>query len=227
MDTRDMQTLFREYLSELEWSGGVTKDDVLEKLAGRDDSLRTMVDQFIAEGTYQDLDTFIGLIPAEAWQSVQGDTWRGPESQYVEDVESNFQQGEVAKDPIGSDQARQSKSSGSGGGREAQEGTNIGTQNAGVWPASGPRPDNPDARAQGMASFGQGERGAEGYEDSGDSEVRTMPPGDSSGRGKPKSNGAQGSIDTDQGQVGEPGSNQGEIDPGISGIEEESGDPTT
>jgi uncharacterized membrane protein len=54
----------------------------------------------------------------------------------------------------------------------------------GVYPASGPLPEG-DADIQGMASWGQGIRGAEGYEDHGESELnlgpegefRNMPPG--------------------------------------------------
>jgi hypothetical protein len=42
-----------------------------------------------------------------------------------------------------------------------------------VWPASGPFPPG-DAKVQPMGSFGQGERGAAGYEDSGSSEI--LPP---------------------------------------------------
>jgi hypothetical protein len=41
---------------------------------------------------------------------------------------------------------------------------------SGIYPASGPMPEG-DAEVQGMASWGQGERGAEGYEDHGDSEL--------------------------------------------------------
>lgn len=52
------------------------------------------------------------------------------------------------------------------------------SQHAGVWPASGPPSPDPNAQYQPMASFGQGERGAAGFEDSGRSEVRWMPPGD-------------------------------------------------
>jgi hypothetical protein len=67
-----------------------------------------------------------------------------------------------------------------GGGAGRTEDTQ--SQHSGVWPASGPHPDEPDVPYQGMASFGQGERGAEGYQDSGQSEVRTMPPdGESAG----------------------------------------------
>jgi hypothetical protein len=41
---------------------------------------------------------------------------------------------------------------------------------SGVYPASGPLPSS-DAEVQGMASWGQGERGAAGYEDHGESEI--------------------------------------------------------
>jgi hypothetical protein len=41
---------------------------------------------------------------------------------------------------------------------------------SGVYPASGPMPKS-NAQAQGEASWGQGERGSAGYEDSGESEV--------------------------------------------------------
>lgn len=41
---------------------------------------------------------------------------------------------------------------------------------SGVYPASGPYPKE-NAETQGMASWGQGERGAEGYQDHGESEI--------------------------------------------------------
>jgi hypothetical protein len=46
----------------------------------------------------------------------------------------------------------------------------------GVYPVSGPPPDDPNARTQGMASFGQGDRGAAGFQDHGQSEIFTVPP---------------------------------------------------
>ena len=55
---------------------------------------------------------------------------------------------------------------GGGQGRTDQAG------GSGVYPASGNQAPK-DARAQGEASWGQGKRGAAGYEDSGSSEVRT------------------------------------------------------
>ena len=147
MDTGDMRELLNGYLTELNWSSGFSKDDVLEHLAGRDESLRTMVNEYIPEGTYQDIDAFMGLIPSEAWQSVQGDQWRGAESQYVEDVDSNFRNGQVGQE--GSDSASSSGTTSSASGT------------------------------------------------------------------------SDGKID-----VGEPGSNAGEVDLGVSGIDEESRGPT-
>ena len=46
---------------------------------------------------------------------------------------------------------------------------------SGVYPASGPMPRR-NAQVQGEASWGQGERGAAGYEDSGSSELPNNPP---------------------------------------------------
>lgn len=97
MDTNEMQELLNGYLNELDWSGGVTKDDIMGHLAGRDEALRTMVNEYVAEGTYQNLDDVVVLIPAQAWQDVQGDTWRGAKSQYVENVESNYQDGPLGQ----------------------------------------------------------------------------------------------------------------------------------
>lgn len=59
--------------------------------------------------------------------------------------------------------------------REASPGEGAKTRrdevgHSGVYPASGPLPES-NAPAQGMASWGQGERGAAGYEDSGTSEL--------------------------------------------------------
>jgi hypothetical protein len=98
MDASEMRELLRGYLSELDWSGGTTKDHLIAHLAGRDEALRTMLNQYVAEGTYAGLDEVLSVIPAQAWQDVQGDAWRGAESQYAEDVSSGF-----AKSPVGQD----------------------------------------------------------------------------------------------------------------------------
>lgn len=70
-------------------------------LSGRDDALRTMVNEYIAEGSYQSVDEVMTLVPAQAWQDVQGDNWRGAETQLVEDVPSNFQKGPVGQNDSG------------------------------------------------------------------------------------------------------------------------------
>jgi hypothetical protein len=93
-----MQELLQGYLSELDWSSGTTKDDLIGHLAGRDEALRTMVNQYVAEGDYQNLDEILNVIPAQAWQDVQGDAWRGAERQYTGDVPSHFQEGPVGQD---------------------------------------------------------------------------------------------------------------------------------
>ncbi|MDF3016600.1 MAG: hypothetical protein K0R44_1825 [Thermomicrobiales bacterium] len=51
-----MRELLQGYFGELDWSGGATKDALVAHLAGRDEALRTMVNEYVAEGTYQNLD---------------------------------------------------------------------------------------------------------------------------------------------------------------------------
>jgi hypothetical protein len=59
---------------------------------------------------------------------------------------------------------------GDGAGRKEKPGK------SGVYPMSGPLPEDADAPLEDMASWGQGERGAAGRKDHGESEVMTMPP---------------------------------------------------
>ncbi|HEV2072658.1 MAG TPA: hypothetical protein VGR29_03365 [Thermomicrobiales bacterium] len=99
MDASEMRELLHGYLSEMDWAGDTTKNDILEHLAGRDEALRTMVNEYVALGSYQGPDAVLDLLPAQAWEDVQGDEWRGAESQYVEDVDSNYQEG-----PLGQNQ---------------------------------------------------------------------------------------------------------------------------
>lgn len=66
------------------------------------------------------------------------------------------------------DDREQSGRPGGGAGRRDV----VGKGDKGIFPASADPDEIPgDATAQGMASFGQGERGAAGYEDSGGSEL--------------------------------------------------------
>lgn len=98
MEKNDLHGVLRGYLDELDWTRGATKADLLEYLAGRDEPLRTMVNEYVAEGSYQSADRVMNVIPEEAWQSVQGDIWRGSQSQFVEDVPSHFRDGQVGQD---------------------------------------------------------------------------------------------------------------------------------
>ncbi len=68
--------------------------------------------------------------------------------------------------PTQSQQDERSESGVPGGG----QGRVDRVEPTGVYPASDPNAPA-DAEAQGMASWGQGERGAAGYEDSGSSEL--------------------------------------------------------
>jgi len=205
MDTGDMRTLLQGYLNELAWAGGLSKETIMGHITERDDDLRTMIEEYIPEGTYEDAFSVMTLIPEQAWQDSQGDQWRGAATQYPKDVETGFAESPVARkeeqdgivgrggytspadqssstaNPSSSHRSGQqgqtphSGQPGDGAGRKER----AGSQDSGVFPASGPAPDDPDARYQGMASFGQGERGAAGYQDHGYSEAETIPPDDS------------------------------------------------
>jgi hypothetical protein len=91
-----------------------------------------------------------------------------------------------------------------------------GTRGHGVRPLSTGWTGNPEARIEPMGAFGQGERGLAGYEDSGQSEVFTMPPGDQGSERQAKA----GGRGKGQAAFGESGSNAGEVDPGVSGESE-------
>ncbi len=69
------------------------------------------------------------------------------------------------------EQRRESGLPGGGAGRREEPG------HTGVYPVSSMDQASGEATAHGQLSWGQGERGAAGYEDSGDSEVMYMPPG--------------------------------------------------
>jgi hypothetical protein len=98
MDTSELRELLHGYLAELDWGGGVTKDDIMAHLAGRDDTLRTMLNEYMAEGMYATLDDVLNIIPSQAWQNAQGLEWRGPDTLLPEDVPSNFGTGAAVGD---------------------------------------------------------------------------------------------------------------------------------
>jgi len=74
------------------------------------------------------------------------------------------------------DDVRESGQPGGGAGRREEVGR------SGVYPASGPWPEG-DAPIVGEKDWGQGERGAAGYEDHGESELNLTTPGADDGIG--------------------------------------------
>jgi CBS domain-containing protein len=72
-------------------------------------------------------------------------------------------------------QEKQNRESGNPGGGRGQR-DEVG--HSGVSPASGPLPPGEGAVVRSQAEWGQGERGAAGAEDHGDSEMKTLPPGE-------------------------------------------------
>lgn len=130
MDTSEMKELLTGYLGELDWSNGATKDDMMAHLAGRDEDLRTMINEYVAEGTYKDLDAVLYVLPVQGWQDTQGDKWRGPTSLDPEDVPSNFQDG-----PAGEDERDAPRTGGAtvgAAGRVGESGGNAGEVDPGV-----------------------------------------------------------------------------------------------
>jgi len=101
MDANEMRELLQGYLSEMEWGSGVTKDAILAHLAGRDETLRTMVNEYVAEGTYPDAEAVLSVLPAQAWQDAQGDRWRGAEGLLAEDTETRYQESPAGQDAPG------------------------------------------------------------------------------------------------------------------------------
>ena len=80
MDASEMKDLLNGYLGEMDWSGGATKEDVVNHLEGRDQDLHTMVEEYLPEGRYNDPFHLLTVIPVQAWQDSQGDEWRGAAS---------------------------------------------------------------------------------------------------------------------------------------------------
>ena len=98
MDTGEMQELLRGYLDEVDWSAGITKEDLVRKLDGRDDALRAVVGEYVADGTYRSPEEVLNVIPAQAWQDVQGDAWRGAEIHDIPGTPTHFGEGRVGQD---------------------------------------------------------------------------------------------------------------------------------
>jgi uncharacterized membrane protein len=104
--------------------------------------------------------------PASASTNQKAEDVRGQAHRQVTQNKSAESSEQPAKSGTGEPAAAQADSGMPGGGKGRID--RVG--HTGVYPASDPNAP-PDAEAQGMASWGQGERGAAGYEDSGESEI--------------------------------------------------------
>jgi uncharacterized membrane protein len=104
-------------------------------------------------------------MPANASSNQRAEKARGQAHRQVTQNPADESK-QPAKSGDGEPAAEQADSGMPGGGRGRID--RVG--HTGVYPASDPDAP-PDAEAQGMASWGQGERGAAGYEDSGGSEI--------------------------------------------------------
>jgi hypothetical protein len=139
MDTADMRQLMVGYLNEIDWSGGASKEDIVNTLARRDRDLLTMVNQYITAGTYRGPGDVLNLIPEQAWQAGQGDDWRGATTEDPEAFDSNFTEspvGQMEKNDVYHKGGPTPKTSGFGevsaDAQTVKSGTHSGDQGAGA-----------------------------------------------------------------------------------------------
>jgi len=76
MDEGDMRARFEQLLSGLDWTKGVSKQEMLDTLGG-DAALYTLVEEYVADEPWPSLARVLDVIPEQAWQDSQGDVWRG------------------------------------------------------------------------------------------------------------------------------------------------------
>ncbi len=100
MDTKDMLGWLNDHLAGLDWSGGVTKDQLVTAVED-DEALRNVIGQYVTEGRYASLDEVLAVIPVQAWQDAQGDTWRGGDSYDADSAPTGFRDGPVGRDDAG------------------------------------------------------------------------------------------------------------------------------
>jgi len=89
MDEGMMRQLLVEYLTELDWAGGVDKNALVDAVKD-DEALRNVIGQYVAKGTYANADAVFAVIPGRAWQDAQGDRWQGGTSTDMAGMESGF-----------------------------------------------------------------------------------------------------------------------------------------
>jgi hypothetical protein len=72
----DPHSRLRAALAGLSWVGGVDKAALMAAV-DHDDGLRSAIGQYVSEGRYDSPEAVTTLIPEQAWQDAQGDTWHG------------------------------------------------------------------------------------------------------------------------------------------------------
>lgn len=72
----DPHSRLQAALAGLDWAGGVDKAALMAAVA-HDDGLRSAIGQYLSEGHYDSPEAVATLIPEQAWQDAQGDTWHG------------------------------------------------------------------------------------------------------------------------------------------------------
>ena len=97
MDGGVMRSRLEGLLQDASWQDGVSKQDIVD-MVQRDDALHTLIEQYLPDERFTDLESVLTRIPVQAWQDTQGDDWRGAESEEAGASASHFGEGGVARD---------------------------------------------------------------------------------------------------------------------------------
>jgi len=101
MDQPTRRALLAERLSEVNWGTGIGTVELLERVAD-DEALRNLVSRYVPEGTYLNAAAVLDVIPEQAWQDAQGNSWQGSTSTGATSKTSLFSAGATGE---GSSQA--------------------------------------------------------------------------------------------------------------------------
>ena len=97
MDSGVTRSRLVSLLQDASWADGVSKQDIVN-MVQRDDALHTLIEEYLPEERFTALDDVLTRIPVQAWQDVQGDDWRGAESEEAGASASLFREGAAARD---------------------------------------------------------------------------------------------------------------------------------
>ena len=97
MDSDVMRSRLVGLLQDASWADGVSKQDIVNMMQ-RDDALHTLIEEYLPEERFTDLESVLTRIPVQAWQDVQGDEWRGAESEEAGASASHFRDSAAARD---------------------------------------------------------------------------------------------------------------------------------